>query len=139
MRRSAPMRGTGVDGPDAAGMAGAPGLQQIERFGAAHLADRNAVRAQAQRGADEIGERGDAVLGAHGDKVGRGALQLARIFDQTTRSEVFETSARSALVRVVLPVDVPPATRMFAVGDGLAQDLGLIRGHDFRRRRNRRA
>ena len=81
-RRSAPMRGAGVDGADAAGMAGAPGLQEIERLGAAHLADRDAVGAQAQRGADEIGERGDAVLGAHGDEVGRGALQLARVLDQ---------------------------------------------------------
>jgi hypothetical protein len=31
---------------DAAGMAGAPCLQEIERLGAAHLADRNAVRTQ---------------------------------------------------------------------------------------------
>ena len=41
--------GAGVDGADAAGMAGAPGLEEIERFGAAHLADRDAVGAQAQR------------------------------------------------------------------------------------------
>ena len=32
----------------------------------------------------------------------------------TTRSCVFATSAKSALVSVVLPVDVPPATRMLA-------------------------
>ena len=75
-------RGAGVDGADAAGMAGAPGLQEIERFGAAHLADRDAVGPQAQRRADEIGERGDAVLGAQRDEVGRAALQLARILDQ---------------------------------------------------------
>ena len=47
-------RGAGVDRADAAGMAGAPGLQEIERFGAAHFADRDAVRAQTQGGADEI-------------------------------------------------------------------------------------
>ena len=75
-------RGAGVDGADAAGMAGAPGLQQVERLGAAHLADRNAVGAQAQRRAHEIGERGDAVLGAQRHEVRRGALQLARVLDQ---------------------------------------------------------
>ena len=81
-RRSAPMRRAGVDGADAAGMAGAPGLQEIERLGAAHLADRDAVGPQAQRGADEIGERGRAVLGAQRHQVRRGALQLAGILDQ---------------------------------------------------------
>ncbi len=48
-RRSAPMRGPGVDGADAAGMAGAPGLEEVERLSAAHLADRYAVGPQAQR------------------------------------------------------------------------------------------
>jgi hypothetical protein len=37
-----------VDGGDAAGMAGAPGFEQVERLGAAHLADDDAVGAQAQ-------------------------------------------------------------------------------------------
>ena len=67
---------------DAARMACAPGFQEIERLGAAHLADRDTVGAQAQRRADEIGERGDAVLGAQRHEVGRRALQLARILDQ---------------------------------------------------------
>ena len=75
-------RGAGMDGADAAGMAGAPGLQQVERFGAADLADRDAIRPQAQRGANEIGERGDAVLGAQRHEVRRLALQLAGILDQ---------------------------------------------------------
>ena len=40
----------------------------------------------------------------------------------TTRSSVLATSASSALVSVVLPVEVPPATRMLrALGDGCAQ------------------
>ena len=75
-------RGAGMDGADAAGMAGAPGLEQIERLGAAHLADRNAVGPQPQRGAHEVGQRGDAVLGAQRHEVRRRALQLARILDQ---------------------------------------------------------
>ena len=35
-----------------------------------------------QRRAHEIGQRGDAILGAQRHEVGRGALQLARILDQ---------------------------------------------------------
>jgi len=66
-----------VDGADAAEVARAPGLQQIERLSAAHLADRDAIGAQAQRRADKIGERSDAILRPHGDKVRRCALQLA--------------------------------------------------------------
>ena len=71
-----------MDRADAAGMPGAPGLQEIERLGAAHLADRNAVGPQAQRRAHEIGQRGDAVLGAQRHEVRRCALQFAGILDQ---------------------------------------------------------
>ena len=49
----------------------------------------------------------------------------------TTRSPVLATSASSALTSVVLPVEVPPATRMFLrVAHGRAQQLGLRAGHD---------
>ena len=75
-------RRAGVDRADAAGMAGAPGLEQVERLGAAHLADRDAIGPQPQRRAHEIGERGDAVLGAQRHQVRRRALQLARVLDQ---------------------------------------------------------
>src|SRR5690606_31331910 len=47
--------GTGMDGADAARVAGAPGFEQVERFSAAHLADGDTVGAQAQRGTDQIG------------------------------------------------------------------------------------
>ena len=81
-RRIAPSARAGVDGADAAGMAGAPGLQQVERLGAADFADRNAIGAQAQRGAHEIGQRRHAVLGSERHEVRRDALQLAGILDQ---------------------------------------------------------
>ena len=45
----------------------------------------------------------------------------------TTQSAVLATSARRALVNVVLPVEVPPATRIFLRS---AQGLSLIRGDD---------
>lgn len=48
-RRSNADARPGVNRADAAGMTGAPGLEQIERLGATHLADRDAIRAQAQR------------------------------------------------------------------------------------------
>ena len=63
-------------------MPGAPCLQEIQRFRAAHLADRDPIRPQAQGRADEIGERGRAVLGAQRDEVRRGALQFAGVLDQ---------------------------------------------------------
>ena len=63
-------------------MAGAPGLEQVERLGPAHLADRDPVGPKAQGRADQVGERGDAILGAQRNEIGRGALQLARVLDQ---------------------------------------------------------
>ncbi len=71
-----------MDGADAARMAGAPGLQEVERLGTADLADRDAVGAQAQRRADEIGERGDTVRCPQRHQVQRRALQLAGVLDQ---------------------------------------------------------
>src|SRR5437879_1908104 len=41
-------RRAGMDRADSPGVSGAPGLQEIERFGAADFTDRNAVRAQPQ-------------------------------------------------------------------------------------------
>jgi hypothetical protein len=37
-----------VNGADPTGMSGAPGFQQVERFGTAHLADRYAIRPKPQ-------------------------------------------------------------------------------------------
>ena len=75
-------RRAGVERADSARMSGAPGLQEIERLRPAHFADRDAIGAQAQRRADEIGERGRAILGAKRDQVRRRALQLPRILDE---------------------------------------------------------
>ena len=74
--------GARMDRTDPAGMAGAPGFEEIERFGTAHLADGDAIRAQAKGGAHKIGQRRDAVLGAQCDQIGRRALQFAGVFDE---------------------------------------------------------
>ena len=46
-----------MDGADAARMAGAPGLEEVERLGTAHLANGDAVGPEAERAADEIADR----------------------------------------------------------------------------------
>ncbi len=109
----------------------APRFQQIERLGPAHLADRDAIGAQAKRGADKIGERGDAVFRAHRDQIGRGALQLARVLDEDDAvrglgdlGEQRVGERRLAGRGAAGDEDVAP------VGDGLAQRLGLICDHD---------
>ena len=106
-------RRAGMKGADAAGMAGAPGLQQVERFRAAHLADRDAIGTQAKRGAHEIGQRATPSLVRSATRFGAVHCSSRVSSISTTRSPVLATSARSALTSVVLPVDVPPATRMF--------------------------
>ena len=65
----------GVHGGDAAGMAGVPGLQHVEGFGPAHLADDDAVGSQPQGRAHQVGQRGDAGLGAQRHAVGGGASE----------------------------------------------------------------
>ena len=73
---------SGMDGADSAGVARAPGLQKIERLGAAHFPDGDAIGTQTQRRAHEIGKRDDAILGPERHKVWREALKLARVLDQ---------------------------------------------------------
>ena len=63
-------------------MAGVPGLEHVERFAAAHLADDDSVGTQAEGRADEVGHCHRAGSGAKRDGVGRGRLQLARVLDQ---------------------------------------------------------
>jgi len=83
-----------VDRADPSGMAGAPSFEKIERFGP-----------------DEVQERGDAVLGAQGHEVRRMALKLARIFDYDLAVGGLRRLGEQHTESVVLPVEVPPATR----------------------------
>jgi hypothetical protein len=78
----APSGTVGVDGGDPAGMAGVPGLEHVERLAAAHLADDDAVGAQPQRRADQVGHADAARPGAQRDVSGAARLQLARVLDQ---------------------------------------------------------
>ena len=66
---------------DPAGVAGVPGLEHVERFRTTHLADDDAIGAQTQRGADEIGEACDSWLGAERDNIFGGATQFAGVFE----------------------------------------------------------
>src|SRR3546814_7636378 len=49
---------------------------------------------------------------------------------RTTRSGVFETSARRALVSVVFPVDVPPATRILLRSATAARSVSAWRSEE---------
>ena len=49
--------GVRVDRAQAAEVAGVERLQEVERFRPAHLADEDAIRAMAQRGAQQVGDR----------------------------------------------------------------------------------
>ena len=57
-------RRAGVQRPDPAGVAGAPGLQKAQRLRAPDLADGDAVGAKPERGADQVGQADHAVAGA---------------------------------------------------------------------------
>ena len=58
---------------DPARMAGVPGLEQVERFSPAHLADNDPVGAQAQGRADKVLQAGAAAMGSELNHIGRSA------------------------------------------------------------------
>ena len=128
-------RGAGVDRADTAGVSGAPGLEEIERLGAAHLADRDAVGTQAQAGPHEIGQRDDAILGPHGDEVGRGALKLARVFDQDDAVGGLGDFGQERVDQRGLAAAGPARDEDVGAGsDACPQRRGLGRQHDPGRR-----
>src|SRR6516225_6437535 len=106
-------RGRRMDRADAAGMSRAPGLQQIERLAAPHLADGDAIGPEPERGAHQIGQRRDAVLVRIVTRFGAAHCSSRVSSISTTRSPVATTSRSRALTNVVLPVEVPPATSTF--------------------------
>ncbi len=71
-----------VQSGDPAGMAGVLRLQHVECFGAAYLADDDAVRPKPQCRADQGSQQNDAGHGAQRHVVRRGALQFPSVFDQ---------------------------------------------------------
>ncbi len=120
-----------MDRADAARMAGAPGLEQVERLGAANLADGNPVGPQPQRGAHQIRQRGDAVLGTHGDKIGRCALQLARVLDQHDAVVGLGDFGEQRIRQCGLAGRCAPGDENVAsLGDRQSKHVRLVGGHD---------
>jgi hypothetical protein len=120
-----------MDGADPARMAGAPGFKEVESFGPAHLADRDAIRAQAQRRTHQIGERRHAILGAHRDQIGRGALQFARVFnDHDAVRSLGDFCQQRVGQRGFAGRGAARDKDIGARGDVQAQHLGLSTGHD---------
>ncbi len=70
-----------MDGRNTAGMSGAPGLEQVERFPAADFADDHAVGSQAQGRAHELGHADNAGAGAQRHVIACRALQLDGVFE----------------------------------------------------------
>ncbi len=73
--------GAGMDGGDAAGMASAPHLDEIQRLATTYLADHHAVGAQPHRGAHQLGHRHDAGTRAQRHVVACRALQFDGVFE----------------------------------------------------------
>ena len=108
-----------------------PGFEKFERFRARHLADWNSIRAKTKGRADEVGERGDAVLRSHGDEVRRGALKLARIFDDDDAIRGFGDFCQQRVgQRGLAGAGAFRDEDVGARDDALAQSLGLAGGHD---------
>jgi hypothetical protein len=126
------MRGTGVDGGDAAGMAGAPDLHQVQRFAAAHFADDHAVGAQAHRGAHQLGHGHDAFARVRSGTWSRAAHCSSMVSSSTsTRSPVAAISASKRIGERGLAAARRPGDQdVLALAHGAAQELGLRGGQD---------
>ena len=120
--------GAGVDRADAAGMAGAPGFEEVERSGRAPRRWECGRGAGAATKRTEIGKRRHAVFVRMATRLGAAHCSSRVSSMMTTRSAVFATSASSALVSVVLPV-LPPRKDVGAGRDG-ATATRPDRGHD---------
>ena len=126
--------GACMNGADPARMARAPCFEQVEGFRSAHLADRDAVGAQAQRGPDQIGKRRHAVFRPHGDKIGRGALQFAGVLDDDDAIlRLRHLGEQRVSQRGLAGAGAARHQDIGAGGDGFAQRFRLIGGHDARR------
>ena len=113
-------------------MAGAPGLQEVERLRAPHLPDRDAVGTEPERGLDEIGKGGRAVLGAERHEVRRRALQLARILDQDDAVVgPRDLGEQRVDERCLAGGGAAGDEHVPALGDGEPENVGLRRRHDL--------
>lgn len=108
-------------------MAGAPGLEQVKRLSAAHLADRDAVRAQSQRRADEIGQRGDTILCAQCHQVGSGAPKLLPILDE---DDAIGRLGHLGKERIHQPRCAAGDEHILAAGNRSSEDLCGFGPHD---------
>ncbi|MCY1453559.1 hypothetical protein D9M71_705620 [compost metagenome] len=70
-----------MNGGDAARVAGAPGLDQVQRLAAPYLANHHPIGAQAQRGAHQVSHAHHTRLGTQGDVIEGRALQLDRVLE----------------------------------------------------------
>ena len=115
--------GVRVNRAQAAEMAGVQRLQQVERLGAAHLADQDAIGPMTERGAEQVGDRDRRqrrLLSERRLSAPRFEAQHVRLVEVDLGGLLDDDDAiasgmwaASALSSVVFPVPVPPEIRMF--------------------------
>ena len=121
-----------MDGGDAAGMAGVPGLEHVERLAAADLADDDAVgpQAAASTARDPPARRRPALV-RRATQSGRGALQFAGVFDQDhPLIELGHLGQQRVGERGLARAGAAGDQDVAAVGDRAAERIGLRRRHD---------
>ena len=115
-------------------MPGVPGLEHVEGFRSAHLADDDAIGPQPQRRAHQIGQRGDAGLGAQRHAIGRRALELARVLqDDDALAEIGDLGQQGVDQRGLARRRAADHQDVLALAHRERQHLGLAHRHDARR------
>ena len=110
----------GVQRRQRAVVAGVHRLEHVERLGAADLADDDAVGPHAQRVAHQVADRDLALAldvrraGSRAARRGAAASRSSAASSMVTMRSSSGIIDDSTLSSVVLPVPVPPLTRMFA-------------------------
>jgi hypothetical protein len=84
-------------------MAGAPGFEEVERLGAAHLADRDAIGRRRSEERTRSDSETTPSLVRMATRLGAAHCSSRVSSIRTIRSVVLATSASSALTSVVLP------------------------------------
>ena len=113
-------------------MAGVPGFEHVEGFGAADFADDDTIGPQAQGGAHQIGEAGNAGFCAERDNVAGGTAQLAGIFeDDDALVAGGDLGEQGIDERGFARRSTADDDDVLAVDDGLGEHAGLEGRHDI--------
>ena len=130
-----------MDSCDAARMASAPYLDEIQCLGAAHFADHDAIRAQAHGRAHQLGHGHHACARAQRNVVAGRALQLHRVFEhQHAVARRGDFGQQRIGERGLAAAGSPGDQDVLALAHGANEKARLLGGHhsvfDVARQRN---